>query len=597
MKISKLQTLNFQGIPGQREFMFPDKIYALCQKNGTGKTSLLNAVRYGVTGVKQGNMITVGESTVAVGITVDDGDNFIRQEFTDKNPKYYFNKRPVSKKVLDENMGVYSGTPGNVSKIVTSSEVLENLKPQEFGDMILSYIPEQLTTEKVISYIDDASDDAKTFVKMNLPDDYFGTDKLKSLYDTAFESRKTVKKKLAELSGMMSALGTVEKTELSSEEYHKKRNSLAMSQRTLIEKINKKAVYQKAKSLYDSQLSVISELEKKIKDMNLPETVPNTEELETSIKECRTSIQNALVIMGTLDQNIEVFKKSLKTLDSPVCPLSDKLKCTTDKSVVRNDIEAALKGTEKTKAVQEEKKLSEEKKLEELCLKLKSLDNIKLRFREKEQYERQIKNIKSNLPTLPEDPGEVENAESLINEMNELLLLQKKAESFEKFTEMRKENESLNKQLSDLEYLVAAFSPKGKVKESITSYYLSTFEEQCNEKAESLKKGFRIKFVSDGGICVMADVTGNGVYRPISGLSGGERIYCLFIIIDMLCNLTGLRMMIFDELSVLDDESFPALIRLIKENEDDYDFVLLSTAEHTDIMDSLKKENINIVEV
>ena len=232
-----------------------------------------------------------------------------------------------------------------------------------------------------------------------------------------------------------------------------------------------------------------------------------------------------------------------------------------------------------------------------MCLKLKSLDNIKLRFREKEQYERQIKNIKSNLPTLPEDPGEVENAESLINEMNELLLLQKKAESFEKFTEMRKENESLNKQLSDLEYLVAAFSPKGKVKESITSYYLSTFEEQCNEKAESLKKGFRIKFVSDGGICVMADVTGNGVYRPISGLSGGERIYCLFIIIDMLCSLTGLRMMIFDELSVLDDESFPALIRLIKENEDDYDFVLLSTAEHTDIMDSLKKENINIVEV
>ena len=112
-----------------------------------------------------------------------------------------------------------------------------------------------------------------------------------------------------------------------------------------------------------------------------------------------------------------------------------------------------------------------------------------------------------------------------------------------------------------------------------------------------LRDGFRVKFVSNNGITVHSDINGDGHYRTFNQLSGGEKVFCLFVLLDMLCNLTGLRIMIFDELSVLDKKAFEALIHLIKENEDDYDMVIISAAEHDDIKECLIKEGISILTV
>ena len=58
MFVKTINTFNFQGLKGLQSFDF-DKITALAQPNGSGKTSLINALRFGLTGTSpKGNMIS-----------------------------------------------------------------------------------------------------------------------------------------------------------------------------------------------------------------------------------------------------------------------------------------------------------------------------------------------------------------------------------------------------------------------------------------------------------------------------------------------------------------------------------------------------------
>ena len=51
MQIMKLELNNFKGYEGKRTFTFP-KLGILLGKNGTGKTSVMDAIRYALTGDK-----------------------------------------------------------------------------------------------------------------------------------------------------------------------------------------------------------------------------------------------------------------------------------------------------------------------------------------------------------------------------------------------------------------------------------------------------------------------------------------------------------------------------------------------------------------
>lgn len=597
MRIDKLQVLNFQGLKGQHEYLFRDKMYALCQKNGTGKTSFINALRYGLSGAKpSGDVMTGGEKTFAVGLSVD-GDRFIRQEFSDRSPKYYFNEKSVTKKDFDREISEHTENNSNIVKIATSSEVISAMKPQEFGDLILSYIPEQLTVEKIFGYLDDAQESVKSFIEMNLPEGTFGTEELVSVYNMAVETRRETKRKINELTGQMKGLGEIERTEKTSEEYKNMQRELGMAQADIIERIKQKMAYEKAKALYDEQMKMITEAENKLKAIALPDRIPTREETEAKIIDCQKKMQNASLVMGTLKQNLDLFEKSLKDIEKPVCPLSNKLKCTTDKSVVKADLEKGVRDTRRAIDAQQSNYDATNKALLSFQKELSEIDAVILKFKEREQLKKNIEKMRSTLPAVPADPGKVENAENVVKDMNNLVVLQKKAEKFEEYVSLKKEYDKNSEKLKDLEYIVSVFSPKGRIKECVIKYYISSFEEECNRKAAMLKKGFNIKFVSDNGITVMTDIDGSGNYRTYNQLSGGEKVFSMFVILDMLCNLTGLRIMIFDELSVLDKDAFASLVHMIKENEDDYDMVILSAAEHDDIRECLSTEGFSKIAV
>lgn len=43
-----------------------------------------------------------------------------------------------------------------------------------------------------------------------------------------------------------------------------------------------------------------------------------------------------------IERNIKLFHTTLSSLDKPVCPISDQLVCSTDKTDVREEVSAAL---------------------------------------------------------------------------------------------------------------------------------------------------------------------------------------------------------------------------------------------------------------
>jgi iron dependent repressor, N-terminal DNA binding domain len=65
----------------------------------------------------------------------------------------------------------------------------------------------------------------------------------------------------------------------------------------------------------------------------------------------------------------------------------------------------------------------------------------------------------------------------------------------------------------------------------------------------------------------------------------------------MLSSLSGMGIIILDELSVLDDNTFENLIRILKENSNEYDMCLIALVDHADMIKTLNKHEIPILSV
>ena len=168
MFIKTINTFNFQGLKGLQSFDF-DKITALAQPNGSGKTSLINALRFGLTGTSpKGNMINIGEQSAAVKLILENGSNFSRQVFATKGKgaKYYISDKPTNatelSRFISSEMG---GVDKKVAKFVSSGELLTSMTSQEFGELLLSYLPETMTAETVISHYPSANEEQKKIIK------------------------------------------------------------------------------------------------------------------------------------------------------------------------------------------------------------------------------------------------------------------------------------------------------------------------------------------------------------------------------------------------------------------------------------------------
>ncbi len=596
MKLKTLQIMDFEGFEGKFSYEFTKTLNAICLKNGAGKTSFLNALRYGITGVKPaGNMINNNASTAAVGLTFHDGTGIIRQDYAERTSRYFLNRRPVTKKDLDEYLQSKAGVVQNTMKIATSTDVLAGLKPQEFGDLLLSYIPESLTTDILVTMLGNLTEEEKAEIKKFFPDGTFGTEKIDEFHKHLSGLRKELNKKLSECETYLNYYSKIPATTKSKEELEKELKELN-------EKQGGVNLYNEQKKNYDLLLRNKKELDEKIarieKEIKETENIKVDEEIykktlaykDTVTEQIKTIEKN----IDSIENLVKTLKKALEDINKPICPLSEKLKCTTDKSVIRGEIEGSLNSGQKS--IDDNRKTLDKLKnnLKETDKYIEETDRNRNVLKNVAEKKEELKNLKAQTITIPKEPVKPAQ-EDLTKEIKAVV---DAISRLEKDEDIKKVKDFWEKHLLVLEAynnLIKMFAPKGVVKEKIAEYYMTAFEEQCNLKAKELLPDMNIKFVSGAGISVVTDMNGDGNYVPFESLSGGEKSYVLFILLDMINCLTGLRMLFLDELSVLDKEAFNTLVRIIKEHEEDYDLIILATAEHDDNIETLNKYGVNLI--
>ena len=93
------------------------------------------------------------------------------------------------------------------------------------------------------------------------------------------------------------------------------------------------------------------------------------------------------------------------------------------------------------------------------------------------------------------------------------------------------------------------------------------------------------------------DSKGTGQFINFRSLSGGEKAAVAFLLMLMFASISGARIVILDELSILDESVLDALLTILKEHEDEYDMAVLACVDHMDTRELLKKYGLKIMKI
>ena len=600
MFVKTINTFNFQGLKGLQSFEL-DKITALAQPNGSGKTSLINALRFGLTGNSpKGNMINIGEQSAAVKLILENGSNFSRQVFATKgkSAKYYISDKPTNatelSRFISSEMG---GVDKKVAKFVSSGELLTSMTSQEFGELLLSYLPETMTAETVISHYPSANEEQKKIIREYFLDKEFEISELKEFQKFIKGRRDRINEAISNCRGALNLLGdtapkfTKEELEEKIAVKTKERDDLLAIQANLNnynQLLRQEQFRQQELARLDAELANIKGVFHTEDELRLANELVVT--ARNSAMQTRGAIEALVAAKQDLDTAIENISK-------PICPLSDKIVCTVDKRPVTKELEEKrdkLIEDYKTQRSFYEQTLANIKEYENRYAQM-AFENQQFILMQEKQQEKE--RLLAQVVDVPQKPEETNSLEGITQELQYLQSQMPIVENYSKKDTYLNNIEKLTKKLEDYQALYVAFSPKGEVKEKITSYYLEEFAEPCNEKAGKLFPGMKLKFITQDGVKVLTDPNGSGEYLEFNSLSGGEQASVMFLLVSMLSSLSGMGIIILDELSVLDDNTFENLIRILKENSNEYDMCLIALVDHADMIKTLNKHEIPILSV
>ena len=600
MFVKTINTFNFQGLKGLQSFEL-DKITALAQPNGSGKTSLINALRFGLTGNSpKGNMINIGEQSAAVKLILENGSNFSRQVFATKgkSAKYYISDKPTNatelSRFISSEMG---GVDKKVAKFVSSGELLTSMTSQEFGELLLSYLPETMTAETVISHYPSANEEQKKIIREYFLDKEFEISELKEFQKFIKGRRDRINEAISNCRGALNLLGdtapkfTKEELEEKIATKTKERDDLLAIQANLNN-------YNQLLRQEQFRQQELERLDKELANLNgvahTEEELRLANELVTTTRSSAMQTRGAIEALVSAKQDLDT---AIENISKPICPLSDKIVCTVDKRPVTKELEEKrdkLIEDYKTQRSFYEQTLANIKEYEARYAQMAFENQQFILMQEKQQEKERLLAQKIE---IPEKPEETNSLERITQELQYLQSQMPIIENYSKKDTYLNNIEKLTKKLEDYQALYVAFSPKGEVKEKITSYYLEEFAEPCNEKAGKLFPGMKLKFITQDGVKVLTDPNGSGEYLEFNSLSGGEQASVMFLLVSMLSSLSGMGIIILDELSVLDDNTFENLIRILKENSNEYDMCLIALVDHADMIKTLNKHEIPILSV
>ena len=584
MKLEKIQVLSWK----KKTFDFkPGKLNYCFHGNGYGKTSLLDAIRYGLTGSlpeydTDGGAVRIIEASSGLDIYRTRGINSTICRIGGPEGK------KTTEKALNKALADISGVSSDNLKMLSSGDIFSRMKPDDFLALLLGFIPEQLTYETVTSYIDGFTDEMDFMLEFYLPNEgMFGIQTVDECAAALADARRGAK---AELNRNKQVLTTLKhgETGRTLEQIESDLIDIEVKERAAVDIDKRQKEYEMLKARREKQDKQIEDREAWLENEANKEEKPDPAALIAWKKERqeKDALKKKLVVdQATINAAIQSLERSLKYLNLDVCVISKKLACTTDKSGAKGEVTEALERNRKLLEQHTAGIKACEARIAEIDKAVEDYYASDKRYNLYQRVVNELKTLKESLVTAPEKPA-AGNGASLAEQKKKLMEEKELVTAGIYRRKLETMNHGLENDIVVYTSLIDAFADKGPVKTGIINYYVHEFETVCNTHSE-LAEGFKISFVPEDGVKVYAKTPASPEPVYYTGLSSGEKILVSFLVLDMLNQLTGMRIAFIDNLEQLDRRSLEYAHNILISEEflDSYDHVFVCGVDNQDVQE------------
>lgn len=622
MKIKSISVENFRGI--QRfEHEFKNKVTVITGKCGKGKSSFLDAVRFPLTNILPENPVKDGYMTAKVKEVCEneDGDSIVIEKEIERPSKVstLISGRKVGTSVTKKFIESETDVNSELIKMTTSSEILANLKPSDFASIFLTESVERKTLEDLLEICNKQETPERlkiqindgVFNNKNLPPDaikYFNEfflDKEFSL-ETISKAFEEAKNKRREINAICKSLEKDAKDFVSMTEIKEDEGKLNKRLEELIgfEK-NNDSYYERVKA-YNSAVKLKNETEKRIVSCDLEiqtnkSVEPNMKDLETlenELKNKTKEVSNLMAVKKTLVDSKLRTEKTISELDKPVCPISAKICCTTDKSPFKKELLESISDIENSIKLSDENIAKSQNEINELNSKIKIFYENRENWNKKMNFINEKERLSKMQIEIPEKPEEISvtsySAEkaNVIAELNKIKKYKEMQKKYNEFWKNKREYNVLN-------FIVKSLDIKGPVVSDFIRTLVEPIEDVCNERATVLKTGMKVKLLVKDGLTMLFQLGELKPFLPYTSLSAGEKILAIVLMTDLVNLFSGSGFLIIDDTDHLDEDSFEVLLKFVtdKDIQEQYDNIIISSVNHSDIVNKVKDYDVDHVEM
>ena len=596
MKIKKLEVKNLNGRTFNVSITNPLTVFLA--PNGAGKTTLVTALNI-IFGDKPKNVFP----EYAIQATVNDGVK-LGVKKTPSTYSYYVNGKKVTleaytKVLLDEACEGGDVDSAEALRVTTTSELFNVAQSESIMDYLLPHIGSALDADRVLAFSPLASDLAETELRAVLPPmpERFDLKELDKAQKELSVKRREVNAELKAIKTMAERLrpNPVKRT-LQEVEDEEKAFILAHKDATLM--IQKQREYETAVKKAEEQKKVIVAYEEQLKEIDkLLDGRTATDEMKQKIQEKKELAQKSKTehsnLLATLSKDVSLIETTLENLDKPICPISGKLICTTDKTGVKKELQESLL---QNKACVKKVRTALEKDagtLEKCIANERIWDEVSKLENKRKTIAASKEAFEKNPIEIPEKPADVIDA----SEYDETLRKLKREAQDIKDTEQKKELEGkigkLTESAETLDILVKALDSKGVIKAQCVDLCIQDINTLLEDRAGQVMEGFSICLRPENGITIYAKTPNNKEWTQHSFLSSGEKIVVAVLMMDLINQMAPTGVMVIDNIEQLDRETIEKLKAMLTSPEVAlwYHNVFVMGVDHKEIVDAFSDLN------
>lgn len=593
MQIKKMEIKRYKGV--QNLDVYPQKLNVITGKIGAGKSSILEAMRFGITGVSE---LDRGPAEVAV--TLSNGME-IRRKITGRSKTVKVADRTTTQESVKRILEDATGVSMDSMKMITAGKLLANMNAGSLCEFLINsgLIPMTTDFDTVVSLCEIEPRLARVLSDYlpRMPHT-FGLDEVQEAYQTVYDQRTALNREIALVAAQAAYDG--EKPARSMEDVD---NALT----DILNADEKRRAYQvlldsyeKAKAENKRIRENIDKVEEQIRSMSV--TAPDSERKKNLLDTQRTLQERIASVSQTLsriENSLSINRKMLDSLDVSVCPLHSKLVCHTDKTAIREDIENAIRelNDEQKKAAEHKNSLLVQS--EQIQKELDAISKQEAEYEELRRLHETRKTLLASIPALPEKPVEPPMQADRSMEKAQLQAERRKIEAYIKSLTAKRKLTDLKRRLDLLDELKETLAPKSGLREKIIMSVLAPMEEHCNQLAEHLRLDFQISIQVKNGVSILCRPKATMDFVSLSSVSSGEQALAVFLILDMLNTLSGFGILVIDNLDSLDAKALDDLLLVLTREDvlDRYDHIFLAMVDHVDSLETLDKHCASIDQI